>query len=85
MASEQELEKTLKEYILAEFLLDEDPEDLTNDVELVTTGILDSISILKVVAHVEELYNIVIEPHEASVENLNTIAAMTALLAAKTA
>jgi acyl carrier protein len=38
-----------------------------------TTGILDSIPVLKIVAFLESQFGITIEPHEAVVENLNTL------------
>ncbi|MFT5084434.1 MAG: acyl carrier protein [Lentisphaeria bacterium] len=83
MPSIDELEKSLKAYILEEFLPDEDEDDLTNDIELVSTGILDSVSVIKVVAHIENFYNIKIQAHEASVDNMNTIESMAALVSGK--
>lgn len=81
--NKQEIEKYLKTYILEEFLPDEDPDDLTSDIELVSTGILDSVSVTKVVAHLESHYSIEIEAHEASLDNMNTIESMTQLVASK--
>lgn len=83
MPSSDEIQQSLKTYILEEFLPDEDAEDLTTDIELVSTGILDSISVINVVAHVEKFYNIKIEAHEASVDNMNTIESMAALISQK--
>jgi acyl carrier protein len=85
MATTDEIEQALKTYILEEFLPDEDEEDLTSDVELVSTGILDSISVINVVAHLEKFYNIKVEAHEASVDNMNTIESMAALVSKKLA
>jgi acyl carrier protein len=51
----------------------EDPAALTDTTPLVTTGILDSIAVLKVVTFLENEFGIVIQPHEAVVENLNTL------------
>jgi hypothetical protein len=39
----EEIEKTLKEYILKEFLPGEDPVELTATTPLISGGILDSI------------------------------------------
>ncbi len=85
MPSSSEIEQEHKTYILEEFLPEEDPEDLTSDIELISTGILDSVSVIKVVAHVEEHYGIQIEAHEASVDNMNTIDGMVELVAGKVA
>ena len=85
MTSAAELEVALKTFILEEFLPEEDPEDLTTDIELISTGILDSVSVIKVVAHFEEVYGIEIEAHEASIDNMNTIASMATLISDKVA
>jgi acyl carrier protein len=81
--SQQEIESGLRKYIISEFLPDEDEEDLTSDVELINTGILDSISVISIVAHMESVYEFKIEAHEASLENMNTIASMRKLVQEK--
>jgi acyl carrier protein len=77
------IQATVKEYILEEFLPGEDPDELQPDTELVTTGILDSVATLKLVAYLENQFNISIEAHEADVENLNTIERITQLVSSK--
>jgi acyl carrier protein len=64
----------VKAYILREFLPGEKPENLTDSTALVSGGILDSIATLKLVSFLEEQYGIRVEPHEADVDNLNTLA-----------
>lgn len=81
--NEQDINAALKTYILDEFLPGEDPAGLTNSTPLMTTGILDSIAVLKVVTFLEEKFGISIEPHEAVVDNLNTLSDMTRLVMSK--
>ena len=81
--NEQDINVALKTYILNEFLPGEDPAGLTNSTPLMTTGILDSIAVLKVVTFLEEKFGISIEPHEAVVDNLNTLSDMTRLVMSK--
>jgi acyl carrier protein len=81
--NEQDINAALKTYILDEFLPGEDPAALTDTTPLMTTGILDSIAVLKAVTFLENQFGIVIEPHEAVVENLNTISDMTRLVMSK--
>jgi acyl carrier protein len=69
----QDIKNTVKDFILNEYLPGEDPEALTDTTPLMTTGILDSIAVLKVVSFLEEQFGITIQPHEAVVENLNTV------------
>ena len=81
--NEQDINAALKTYILDEFLPGEDPAGLTNSTPLMTTGILDSIAVLKVVTFLEEKFGISIEPHEAVVDNLITLSDMTRLVMSK--
>jgi acyl carrier protein len=83
MIDEQSIKATLKTFILNEFLPGEDPAELTDTTELLTTGILDSIAVLKVVTFLEKQFGIAIEPHEAVVENLNTLSDITRLVMLK--
>ncbi len=63
----------IKQYILNEFLPGENPDELTDSTPLITGGILDSLAILKLVAFLEEQYNIEIQPNETGVDYLNTV------------
>ena len=81
--NEQDIKATVKTFILNEFLPEEDPAALTDTTPLVTTGILDSIAVLKVVTFLENQFHITIEPHEAVVENLNTLSDIGGLVMSK--
>jgi len=83
MTDEQAIKATVKTFILKEFLPGEDPAALTDTTALVTTGILDSIAVLKAVTFLENQFGITIEPHEAVVENLNTLSDMARLIMTK--
>jgi acyl carrier protein len=72
-------------FILREFLPGEDPAELTDSTPLITGGILDSISTLKLVTFLEERFNVVVEAHEAGVEHLDTISGITRLVSRKVA
>ena len=83
--SPQDIKATVKSFILNEFLPGEDPAALTDTTPLMTTGILDSIAVLKVVTFLEKEFGVVLEPHEAVVENLNTLSDMARLIMSKKA
>ena len=77
------IESTVKSYILDEFLPGEDPSELTLETPLITGGILDSIATVKLVLFMEERWKISLAAHEASPENLDTIALIADLVRAK--
>jgi len=77
--------QTIQDYILREFLPGEDPSELTDQTPLITGGILDSISTLKLVVFLEERFGVTVEAHEAGVDNLDTVGEITRLISRKQA
>ena len=78
-----EINEDVKEFILKEFLPGESPKELTDSTPLITGGILDSLATLKLVAFLEERFEIQLKPHEADVEHLNNITSITNLVQSK--
>ncbi len=74
---------TVKQYILSEFLPGEDPDELADDTELLTSGVLDSIATIKLVSFLEDKFGILLEPHEMDVEYLNRICDIVQLVQSK--
>ncbi|MFN0152290.1 MAG: acyl carrier protein [bacterium] len=79
----EEIKKTVREYIVREVFGGDNPGDLTDATPLITGGILDSISTLKLVAFLEEQYRIEVAAHEADTENMDTIADIANLVQSK--
>ncbi len=69
----EDIARLVHQFILNEFLPGEDPNELTLATPLITGGVLDSISTLKLVVFLEEHFGITIEAFEAGVEHLNSI------------
>jgi acyl carrier protein len=74
---------SIRDFILREFLPGEDPRELTDQTPLITGGILDSISTLKLVTFLEDHFKITIEAHEAGAVHLDTIEQIAMLMAEK--
>ncbi len=79
----EDIRRVVHDYIVGEFLPGEDPEALTDQTPLITGGILDSISTLKLVVFLEERFGVTIEAHEAGVEHLDTVGEIARLIAEK--
>jgi acyl carrier protein len=79
----QETKKTIHDFILYEFVPGEDPAELQDDTPLITGGILDSITTLKLVAFLEDTFGITIDAYEAGSGNLDTIDQIAALVNGK--
>lgn len=72
--------ESIKGYILSEFLPGEDAGELTAETPLISTGILDSMATLKLVLFLENEFSVSINPQEVSVEHLDTIEKISALV-----
>jgi acyl carrier protein len=68
-----EIIKTLREFLIENFLFEED-ESLTNETSFLENGILDSTGVLELIAFLEETYGIEVEDEEVIPENLDSIA-----------
>ena len=80
-----EIEKEIKEYVLEEFLPGEDPANLTVSTPLLSTRVLDSLAILKLVAFLEDQFNVTIEAYETSEDYMDTISDLVRLVQSKKA
>ena len=77
------IKEGVKEFILQEFLQNEDPDQLTDATPLIAGGVLDSLATLKLVSFLEESYGISVAPHETDEENFGTIADIENLVQSK--
>lgn len=79
----QEVKEIIKGYILEEFLPGENPAELTDATPLITGGILDSLATIKLVAFLEQRFQIQIQAHETMVDYLDTVADIAQLVSSK--
>ncbi len=77
------IKQSVKEFVLDEFLPGEDAAALSDDTELFSQGILDSLASLKLVSFLEERFGITVEPHEVDAEFLDTLDRIASLVASK--
>lgn len=85
MADTQEIKSKLKEYILSEFLPGESADNLGDDTPLRTSGVLDSLSTIKLVSFVEDTFGVEIAAHETGIQDFDRIEDIAALVARKKA
>lgn len=83
MLSTEQIQATVKKYVLEEFLPGEDPAALTDTTPLLTGGILDSIATLKLVTFLEDEFKIQVQAHEADADHLDTLVSISELVAGK--
>lgn len=54
---------------------------VTQEEELLSSGLIDSITIMKLIAHLEETYDVKIPPQDMVIENFNTVSTITEYIA----
>jgi acyl carrier protein len=79
----EDVKQTIKQFILQEFLPGEDPVNLTDSVDLVHQGIVDSLATLKLVGFLEQHFGIQLDADDANPENLRTLPDIAALVERK--
>lgn len=83
MVGSNAVKEAVKAYILDEFLPGEDPDELDDSTPLITGGILDSISTIKLVSFLEERFGIEFEAHEMNADYLDSLGEIAGTVEAK--
>ncbi len=76
------IKEEIKSYVL-ETIVQGDTVAIDNDTPLISSGIIDSISTLKMVEFLEGKYQIEFEPHEVDRENLDSVDLIAAFVLSK--
>jgi len=79
------LEQELLTHILKEHLPGEAPDSLKPDDDLIGSGILDSLAMIKLVTYLEQHYGIVVGAEEMSPDNFESVVALAKFVAGKQA
>ena len=77
------IRETVRGFILENFLPGEDPKNLTDETELKESGILDSLSTLKLVSFLEERFKVEFEADDLEAGNLATLTNIERLVTSK--
>jgi acyl carrier protein len=75
----------IREHILREHLPGEDSSQLGNDDDLISSGVLDSFAIVRLVAHLEETFRITVRPGDITPDNFRSVRALAEFLRVETA
>ena len=67
------IEKTIREYVLENYLFTDDQNELSNNDSFLEKGILDSTGILEIINLIEDEYSISVEDDEMIPENLDSV------------
>jgi D-alanine--poly(phosphoribitol) ligase subunit 2 len=66
----------IKQFIVEEFMPDVPAEELDSDFDLLTGGVVDSLGLLKMVAWLEDEFDVGVDESELGPESFRTVAAI---------
>ena len=78
-----EIRQAVRTYLLEDVLAGEDPSNLTDDMPLRTSGIIDSMGVIRLTGFLEQRFGIRVEAHETGVENTDTVEAIVSFVESK--
>jgi acyl carrier protein len=78
-----EIKSILERYILDEILITDQKKKIDPDESLISSGVIDSLSLLRIIDFVEKKFDVKVEDIEVVPENFESINVMEALIAGK--
>ena len=75
--------ETVRNFLLEDVLEGASPDSLADDMPLRTTGIVDSMGVIRLTGFLESTFGIRIEAYETGVENTDTVDAIVAFVESK--
>jgi len=81
--SQPTIESLVREYIAKEIAAGADAPPLDDETKLIESGILDSLSILKLVIFIEEQFGLKVAPDDVVPDNFQTIPAIGSYIRTK--
>jgi acyl carrier protein len=76
-------EALLKRFIIDELLVGDSRIQVTNDASLLSSGVIDSLSLIRLINFIEEQFHVTIEDEEVVPENFETINALLVMINGK--
>ncbi len=75
-----DMHEAIKEYVIDEYIDEDDDIEVENDTPLISSGIVDSFSMVSLKAFVEKKYGISLPDSEATPEAFDTVDAIVTLV-----
>lgn len=83
--TEAEAGEIIRAHLVSEFLFRRKGIELVDELDLIESGIVDSMGIFRLVNFLQERFDVMIEPTEIVLDNFQSLAAMRRFIAGKLA
>ncbi|MCI0399377.1 MAG: acyl carrier protein [Chloroflexi bacterium] len=77
------IETTLERFIVDELLIGNRQMKIAPETSLIDSGIIDSLSLIRLILFIEERFGLSIEDHEVVPDNFDSLQSLKALIASK--
>jgi acyl carrier protein len=84
-AEAAQIERILREHVLARYAVGTTEDDFISDGDLLATGLVDSMGVMEMISFVEDAFSVVVEDEDIVPANFRSVSAMTTFVAAKQA
>jgi len=78
-----DIKKSIEQFILEELLFSTSDKEMDPDESLISSGVIDSLAILRLITFVEETFGVTVEDAEVVPENFETINIIAEFVEAK--
>ncbi|MCT4352598.1 acyl carrier protein [Streptomyces sp. Je 1-79] len=82
--SETDVTAEIRAYLVTEYLAGEDSSDLTDDYDLISSGVIDSLGLVRMISHIAARYGVPVDDIEFGPDDFRTLTAITRLIHAHT-
>ncbi|GAB3180975.1 acyl carrier protein [Streptomyces incanus] len=80
--SSTDIAAEVRAFVVAEFLAGEDTSDLTGDYDLIGSGVIDSLGLVRLLSHIAQAYRIPVDDIEFAPDHFRTLDAIAAVITA---
>ena len=80
MSNLEEMQETILEYVIEEYVDEDDDEEISCDTALISSGIVDSFSMVSLKVFLEKKYQIKLPDDEATPEAFDTVNSIIVLV-----
>lgn len=74
----------IRDFVVAQYLSGEDASDLTDDYDLIESGVIDSLGLVRLISHISQAYDVPLDDIEFGPANFRSINAITDLITSHT-
>ena len=71
----------IREFIAEELVLDELEDEIGHDEDLLTSGMIDSLGVMRLVGFIQDEFEISVPPEDVTIENFLTLATISNYIA----